>query len=219
MLPSANARTGMSAFSSSAVAASRVLASSSTSTAVLRCCARIWDSEREALMSATGTPVAGVAKGSAERPASPASAARIACCVSRTARISLSSISSVTSGDAELLRPPLRTAPPVDLPERVVWPSFTAVRCGESPGLVSLPGLGGSAVSTGSSGSAGGAGGCAAPPPERRAAARVIRREPQPGQVTIASGFDSGPISALQRGQFIRATARLMAPGRCASIT
>jgi hypothetical protein len=41
------------------------------------------------------------------------------------------------------------------------------------------------------------------PPCERRAAAFVISREPQPGHVTMLSGLDSGPTAVLQRGQFI----------------
>src|SRR5574341_1196686 len=41
-------------------------------------------------------------------------------------------------------------------------------------------------------------------PWERCAAERVMRRVPQPGHVTIASGFLSGLIGDLQRGQFIR---------------
>ena len=40
-----------------------------------------------------------------------------------------------------------------------------------------------------------------------------MSREPQPGQVTIASGFVSGPISDLQRGQFIGRSARRVALG------
>ena len=40
-------------------------------------------------------------------------------------------------------------------------------------------------------------------PEDARASARVISREPHPGQVTIPSGFARGPIVALQRGQFM----------------
>jgi len=40
-------------------------------------------------------------------------------------------------------------------------------------------------------------------PCERRAADFVMSREPQPGQVTMLSGLDSGPMAVLQRGQFI----------------
>jgi len=52
-----------------------------------------------------------------------------------------------------------------------------------------------------------GGGGASAPgfeaPPERRAADRVMRRDPHPGQVTMESGLESGPIGVLQRGQFM----------------
>jgi hypothetical protein len=40
-------------------------------------------------------------------------------------------------------------------------------------------------------------------PCERIAAARVINREPQPGQVTMLFGSASGAIVVLQRGQFM----------------
>ena len=41
------------------------------------------------------------------------------------------------------------------------------------------------------------------PPCERRAAERVMSRDPQPGQVTMLSGAESGPTGVLQRGQFM----------------
>jgi hypothetical protein len=52
-------------------------------------------------------------------------------------------------------------------------------------------------------GAGGSAGSLVAPPCERRAADLVIRRDPHPGHVTMASGLDSGAIGVLQRGQFI----------------
>ena len=49
----------------------------------------------------------------------------------------------------------------------------------------------------------------AGPPCERRAAAFVISREPQPGHVTMLSGLERGGMPVLQRGQFIvRSTER-----------
>jgi hypothetical protein len=41
------------------------------------------------------------------------------------------------------------------------------------------------------------------PPWDRKAAAFVMRRDPHPGQVTMLSGSERGPIEVLQRGQFI----------------
>ena len=41
------------------------------------------------------------------------------------------------------------------------------------------------------------------PPWDRRAAALVMSREPQPGQVTMPLGSLSGPTGVLQRGQFM----------------
>ena len=40
-----------------------------------------------------------------------------------------------------------------------------------------------------------------------------MSRVPHPGHVTMASGFSSGPIVDLQRGQFIEVTARRVAGG------
>ena len=44
-----------------------------------------------------------------------------------------------------------------------------------------------------------------APPCDRSIAARVMRREPQPGQVTTLSGFASGPIGPCSEGSSWRA--------------
>ena len=84
-------------------------------------------------------------------------------------------------------------------------------------GLVpsSIAGVGGNVADGGESaglGTAGGAGGKGGggsapagfgPPCERRAAERVMSRVPHPGQVTMLSGSESGPIGVLQRGQFM----------------
>jgi hypothetical protein len=45
------------------------------------------------------------------------------------------------------------------------------------------------------------------------AAERVMSRDPHPGQVTMLSGSESGPIGVLQRGQFIVARARILSRG------
>ncbi len=83
---------------------------------------------------------------------------------------------------------------------------------GGAAGAVFIParlaGVGGSVADGGCSATlgdgGGGAGGTAfGPPCERRAAERVMSRDPHPGQVTMLSGSESGPTGVLQRGQFI----------------
>src|SRR5262249_6058709 len=118
----------------------------------------------------------------------------------RSAWTSLTS-DSRTAASSDDLRPALEPLPA--LPDIVVWPIFTAVRApGVSPESDPLP-----ALFVGTPGRVTCAAGTAEGTPwvarERSAAERVRRREPQPGQVTIASGVASGPIAVLQRGQFI----------------
>jgi hypothetical protein len=75
-----------------------------------------------------------------------------------------------------------------------------------SGGIVSMDGGAAAAARVGGAATAGtGAGlvGRPAPPWERSAAARVISREPQPGQVTTLSGPGRRSMDVLQRGQFM----------------
>jgi hypothetical protein len=70
----------------------------------------------------------------------------------------------------------------------------------------------------GGSGAVGSAAAGLAPPCERRAAERVISRDPHPGQVVTPSGSGSGAIGVWQRGHFMAMT-RVMKRTRGASIT
>ena len=49
----------------------------------------------------------------------------------------------------------------------------------------------------------GGSGAFFGPPCERSAAERVMSLDPHPGQLTMPSGSERGPIGVLQRGQFM----------------
>ena len=88
-----------------------------------------------------------------------------------------------------------------------------------------IAGVGGSVADGGASAGLGAAGGLASAlgsfgaPCERRAAERVISRDPHPGQVMMLSGFEMGPIGVLQRGQFMARGAGRGTWARDASIT
>lgn len=143
-------------------------------------------------------------------------------CISRTARTSRSTSSSAGDGSGVASRRVTATAP------RTTDDGVGGIVafCGGRGGVCAAEGAlggekrggGGGANAVGAtvsvpasghlagaaSGAGGGSGGSVARPPcDRRAADFVIRREPQPGQVTMASGLDNGAIGVLQRGQFI----------------
>jgi len=126
-------------------------------------------------------------------------------CISRTARSSRSTCSSAAPDDGIGGVVAFRAGSGgVDAGEGALGGEKRGGRGGANAvgATVSVPAAG--PLAGGASGAGGGSGGSATRPPcDRRAAAFVIRREPQPGQVTIASGLDNGAIGVLQRGQFI----------------